>query len=137
MFEISAVKSTVPRQQPVGLEQGMRADQEICDDTRPGPTALAIGLPGPAGLERSFGAKGAELDSELSEHLAYNLGGREEPNDLRPDNVTSHNATLGNRRFQGFTGIPAKSGVADDKIEDDAAIDGGDHVEMLLRAVRL
>src|SRR5579883_625572 len=75
--------------------------------------------------------------SELSEHLAYNPGGREEPNDLRPDNVTSHNATLGNRRFQGFTGIPAKSGVADDKIEDDAAIDGGDHVEMLLRAVRL
>ncbi len=137
MFEISAVKSTVPRQQPVGLEQGMRADQEICCDARPGPTVLTIGLPGPAGLERSFGGKGAELDSEFSQHLAYNLAGREEPNDLRPDDVTSHNASLGGRRFQGFTRIPAKSGIADDKIEDDAAIDGGDHVEMLLRGVRL
>lgn len=56
-FEVCAVEAAVTREQSVGLEERVRADQEVGDDTLARVAAALAGLPGLSRLQRGLDRK--------------------------------------------------------------------------------
>lgn len=133
MLEVRAVNPPVAREQPVGLAKRVRSDQKVCGHARSQATPLAIGLPHPPGLDGRIDIERTELDSKFAKDLLSYRARRETPCNLRPDDIAGHNLTCGDTGLEDFSGVQAERRVAEGKIEDDAAIDGGNHLNILLR----
>lgn len=135
-FEVSAVEAPVAREQAVGLKEGVGSDQKVCCNSISLPPLLPVRLPGSSGLKRGFDAERAILDSHFGEHLLRRAAGRKISGNFRPDDIAGHDSPCGNTGLEGLPGAQAERGVAGRKVEDNAAIDGGDHLGIPLRGAR-
>lgn len=135
MPEVRAIKSAISRQQTVCLAERVGADDEASGH----PASLAAGPPvappSTARFDRCFNAHRAEFDPEFVKHL-FGDAGAEITCNLRPDDVARDHAASGNGRLESVPGRQTENGVAQDKVENDTAIDGGDHVGTFLRGAR-
>ena len=136
MLEVSAVKATVAGQEALRLAKRVSADQKVGRYARTLPAALPVDLPGPPRLNRRLYREGTELHSQFVQHLLGLYIGREVSRNFCPDHVTGQHSPAGSARLEGLSGPEPEHGIASNKIENDAAIDGGDHVGILPRGAR-
>lgn len=126
-LERRSVEPPVPGQKSIGLAQGMGADQEISRPAGSLPALLPVGLPGLAGLQRSFQGEGAEINSQTLHGFACVCGRGEKGCDFGPNHLAGHQPPLGNTGTHRLAGARPESGVSAEKIEQHARINRGNH----------
>lgn len=137
MLEVGAIKTTVPRKQPVGVEQGMGSDEEVCNNSRSFSACLPVSLRRPSGLDGGFETQGAVRHFPLAKHLQRPGGRGKVRCNFRPNDLAGYKLPFDRTGLKGLFGTRTERGVAGHKIEDNTAIDGGDHVAITpLRAAR-
>lgn len=136
VLEVGAIETVVAGQQAIGLVERVCSDQKIGRDAGARAATFPIGLPGSTGLESRLDDERAIFDSQFQQHLLGRRTGREEPGDLRPDNVAGHQLPFVSAGSKCLLRRNAKRGIESRKVEDDAAIDGGDHEDSLLHGAR-
>jgi len=128
MLEVRSVEAPVSCQQPVGLERGMRPDQEIGCDTDSFSAPLPVGFPRPAGIESCFHRDGAEINPQAF-HRRTRVRRRCKPSCyLGPYRFAGHQSPLRNRSLQGLLGASTVDGVRTEDIEEHAGVNSSDHL---------
>ena len=127
MPEVGSVETSVSRQQPIRLADGVCSNQKIRCYPGSQSSPLAVSFPYPTSFECSFQRNGAVLHSQALHRIARGLRGREETCHLGPHNLAGNEAPLGKGMAQCLFRAKAKRGVAAENIEQHARVHGSDH----------
>lgn len=92
------MEAAVTGQEPVGLLEGMGADEEVGDDPIPGTTSPAVGAPGSAGLRGCLGVNCRVGDRDIGKRPGSRFVVPEHRSNLGPHDVAGDDRPLGETR---------------------------------------
>lgn len=123
--EVRSEEPAIARQQPVGVNARVSADEKVRDDAAAPAASSAVARPRSSGCGRGASVDRRKRHAQLLQHFVDaarpNPGGR-----LRPDDVACDDAAeakrvpkrLGRREAEGWIGVQ--------DVEQDAGVDRGD-----------
>ena len=124
--EVAPVEAPITRQQGIRLGRGVRADQEVGHDPRPGAPGLPVACPRRPGKNRRIHARRTVRDAQIV-HVRMHARRRSIPgHHLGPHDLAREQSAATGRMTERGGGVLAVGRVGGQDVEKHARIDCGD-----------
>lgn len=128
MLKVRAVKTSVSREEPVGVAERVGANHKIGDDSGALSPLSPVNLPRFAGHKRSIDAERAEFHIPVAQDRSYRFRRGKIASNFRPNDFAGDKLARGGTRPQRLCRTRAERRVSRDEVQDDVTVNGGEHV---------